>query len=72
VVEAWFHAGAANGFNVQPPDSPGGVADVVDLIMPDVQRQGLVRHKYERRIQREHLCIERQPHHAAAAGRDSP
>ena len=46
-LEAWFHAGAADGFNVMPPYFPNGLADFVDLVIPILQARGLFRTEYE-------------------------
>ena len=46
-MEAWFRGGAADGFNFLPPWLPGGLEDVVDSVVPELQRRGLVRTAYE-------------------------
>lgn len=64
-MEEWFMEGAADGFNVQPPDTPGGVNDFVDLVIPELQRRGLFRKEYEGTTLRESLGIARPVHPAA-------
>ena len=46
-MEHWFHGGAADGFNFLPPWLPGGLEDVVDQVVPELQRRGLMRTRYE-------------------------
>lgn len=55
VMEEWFTTGAADGFNVQCPSLPGGAADFVDLVVPELQRRGLFRAEYEETTLRERL-----------------
>jgi FMN-dependent oxidoreductase (nitrilotriacetate monooxygenase family) len=45
-LQAWFEGGAADGFNVMPPFLPGGLADFVRLVVPELQRRGLFRTRY--------------------------
>lgn len=56
-MEEWFHADAADGFNILPPWLPGGLEDVVDLVVPELQRRGLYRTAYAGRTLRDHLGI---------------
>ncbi len=46
-MEEWFEAGAADGFNVIPYKSPAAFFDFVDKVVPELQRRGLFRTKYE-------------------------
>jgi FMN-dependent oxidoreductase (nitrilotriacetate monooxygenase family) len=46
-MEEWFTQGAADGFNILPPYSPGGLRDVVEMVVPEMQRRGLFRTAYE-------------------------
>jgi FMN-dependent oxidoreductase (nitrilotriacetate monooxygenase family) len=57
LMEEWFTTGAADGFNVQPPDLPGSGRDFVDLVIPELQRRGLFRHEYEGRTLRDNLGL---------------
>ena len=34
-IEPWFHAGAADGFNIMPPILPGGLEDFVEHVVPN-------------------------------------
>ncbi|GAA5234253.1 LLM class flavin-dependent oxidoreductase [Verticiella sediminum] len=58
-MEEWIDAGAADGFNVQPPDTPGSVNDFVDMVIPELQRRGLFRTEYEGTTLRDHLGLPR-------------
>jgi FMN-dependent oxidoreductase (nitrilotriacetate monooxygenase family) len=46
-IEEWFHAGAADGFNVMPPLLPSGLDAFVDHVVPILQTRGLFRREYE-------------------------
>ena len=56
-MEEWFHHEAADGFNILPPWLPGGLDDVVDMVVPELQRRGLYRTAYEGSTLRENLGI---------------
>ena len=56
-MEEWFHHDAADGFNILPPWLPGGLEDVVDMVVPELQRRGLYRTAYEGKTLRENLGI---------------
>ncbi len=60
-MEAWFTAGAADGFNILPATLPGGLVQVVDQLVPELQRRGLFRTDYEGATLREHLGLRRPP-----------
>lgn len=64
ILEGWFSEGAADGFNIMPPVLPSGLADFVDLVIPELQRRGLYRTQYEGRTLREKLGL-RHPHNMA-------
>ncbi|MEK8127080.1 LLM class flavin-dependent oxidoreductase [Paenibacillus filicis] len=59
VMEEWFVAGAADGFNILPPYLPGGLDDFVDLVVPELQKRGLFRTEYEGTTLREHFGLSR-------------
>lgn len=65
-MEEWFHGEAADGFNILPPWLPGGLEDVVDLVVPELQRRGLYRTAYAGRTLRAHLGIAPPDHRRAA------
>lgn len=56
-MEEWFHNEAADGFNILPTWLPGGLEDVVDMVVPEIQRRGLFRTAYEGRTLRENLGL---------------
>ena len=46
-MEAWFRAGACDGFNLMCPSFPDGLEDVVELVVPILVERGLFRADYE-------------------------
>ena len=65
-MEAWVEADAADGFNILPTWLPGGLTDVVDQVVPELQRRGLFRTAYEGRTLRENLGLRRPDNQLAA------
>jgi FMN-dependent oxidoreductase (nitrilotriacetate monooxygenase family) len=58
-MQEWFEAEACDGFNVGPQTLPGGLADFVDLVIPELQRRGLFRTEYEGKTLRDRLGLAR-------------
>jgi FMN-dependent oxidoreductase (nitrilotriacetate monooxygenase family) len=58
-LEAWFRAGAADGFNVMPPFFPGQFDRFVELVVPILQERGLFRADYAGATLRDHLGLAR-------------
>ena len=56
-MEAWFEAGAADGFNITPTHLPHTIDDFVELVMPELRRRGRFRDEYEGRTLRENLGL---------------
>ena len=56
-MQEWFDAGACDGFNITPAMLPGGGADFVDMVVPELQRRGLFRTAYEGKTLRENLGL---------------
>jgi len=56
-MEHWFTAGACDGFNVLPLTFPKGLNDLVDLVIPELQRRGVFRKEYEGNTLRENLGL---------------
>ncbi|WP_223702185.1 LLM class flavin-dependent oxidoreductase [Sutcliffiella deserti] len=56
-MEVWFEAGVADGFNLMPPTLPDSLEDFVELIVPEMQRRGIFRKKYEGHTFRELLGL---------------
>jgi len=67
MMEEWFVAGAADGFNIMPPYLPGGLNDFVKYIVPELQRRGLFRTEYEGATLRENLGLQRPQSRYVAA-----
>jgi alkanesulfonate monooxygenase len=58
-MEAWLASEGADGFNVMFPYLPGGLDDVVERVVPELQRRGLFRRDYEGATLRENLGLKR-------------
>lgn len=58
-MEQWVSEKACDGFNMMPPLYPRDLQRFVDLIMPELQRRGLYRMRYEGTTLRENLGIKR-------------
>ncbi len=69
-MQEWFEAEACDGFNITPATLPGGGADFVELVVPELQRRGLFRTEYEGRTLRENLGL-RPARSRYSAGRQS-
>jgi N-acetyl-S-(2-succino)cysteine monooxygenase len=54
-LEAWYRGGAADGFNIMPLTMPRGLEDIVELLIPELQRRKLFRTEYEGKTLRENL-----------------
>jgi len=55
----WLAENAADGFTVVFPFLPQGLDDVVEKLVPELQRRGIFRHEYEGTTLREHLGLPR-------------
>jgi len=58
-MEEWLTTEGCDGFNVMFPYLPGGLDDFVDRVIPELQRRGLFRRKYEGKTLRENLGLRR-------------
>ncbi|OGA03317.1 MAG: nitrilotriacetate monooxygenase [Betaproteobacteria bacterium RIFCSPLOWO2_02_FULL_62_17] len=56
-LEMWFRSGGADGFNLMPLIFPQGLEDIVDQLIPELQRRGLFRTDYEGRTLRANLGL---------------
>ncbi len=65
-MAAWFESGACDGFVIAATHSPGAYEDVVRLVVPELQRRRLFRHRYTGTTLRDHLGLARP---AARVGR---
>lgn len=57
--QEWFVDGGCDGFNIMPPFLPGGLSDFVELVVPELQRRGLFRTRYDGNMLRDHLGLPR-------------
>jgi hypothetical protein len=57
VIERWFKAGAADGFNVMPPFFPGQFDAFADQVVPILQEHGVFRADYSGTTLRDHLGL---------------
>lgn len=60
-MQAWLESEACDGFNVMFPTVPSGLDDFVELVVPELQRRGLFREKYQGTTLRDHLGLRRPP-----------
>lgn len=60
-IEAWFTAGAADGFNLMPDVLPTGLETFVDTVVPILQKRGLFRRDYAGTTLRDHFGLPRPP-----------
>ncbi|MCP1144484.1 LLM class flavin-dependent oxidoreductase [Lysinibacillus endophyticus] len=61
-LQEWFENEAADGFNVMSPTFPDGLNDIVDLVIPELQRRGIFRTEYEGTTLRENLGLKNPTH----------
>ncbi|MGI4812737.1 MAG: LLM class flavin-dependent oxidoreductase [Janthinobacterium lividum] len=55
LFETWVDKQAADGFNLMVPWAPGGLDDIVDLLVPELQRRGRFRREYSGNTLRDNL-----------------
>jgi alkanesulfonate monooxygenase len=60
-IQFWFEERACDGFNIMFPYLPAGLDDFVDKVVPELQRRGLFRKRYEGSTLRDHLGLPRPP-----------
>jgi alkanesulfonate monooxygenase len=58
-MEEWLEARASDGFTLQFPYLPEGLDDVVERVIPELQRRGIFRREYEGATLRENLGVPR-------------
>jgi len=58
-MQAWLEEAGSDGFNIMFPWLPGGLDDVVDQLIPELQRRDLFRTEYEGGTLRETLGLPR-------------
>ena len=59
IMEEWFRAGAADGFNIEPAYLPGMFNEFVELVMPELRKRGLVKESYTGTTLRDHMGLPR-------------
>jgi FMN-dependent oxidoreductase (nitrilotriacetate monooxygenase family) len=65
-MEEWWRAGAADGFLLVSPALPEALLDFAEQVVPELQRRGITRTRYEGTTLRDHLELKRPVHPAAA------
>ena len=58
-MEEWVTTGAADGFNYMPPLFPGQLEEFIATVIPELQRRGLYRKRYEADTLRGNLGLPR-------------
>jgi FMN-dependent oxidoreductase (nitrilotriacetate monooxygenase family) len=58
-MQEWLETKGSDGFNVMFPYLPQGLDDVVERVVPELQRRGIFRKDYEGRTLRQHLGLPR-------------
>ena len=58
-MQAWLEGEGSDGFNVMFPYLPNGLNEFVDKVVPELQRRGIYRTRYEGRTLRENLGVPR-------------
>ena len=58
-MEEWLETRGSDGFTIMFPYLPQGLDDVVDRVIPEIQRRGLFRREYEGATLRENLGLPR-------------
>lgn len=56
-IEHWLDTGGADGFNLMPPTLPDMISDIVDHVVPELQRRGRFRTSYDGNTLRSHLDL---------------
>lgn len=59
LIQEWFEAGAADGFNVMPPSYPDGLDAFTSKVIPILQDRGLFRTEYTGSTLRDHYGLSR-------------
>ena len=58
-MQTWLDERGSDGFTIQFPFMPGGLEDVCDKLVPELQARGIFRKDYEGTTLREHLGLPR-------------
>jgi FMN-dependent oxidoreductase (nitrilotriacetate monooxygenase family) len=60
-LQQWFEEGACDGFNFMPAVNPVSFDDIMEKVVPELRRRGLVRTDYAGRTLRENLGVPASP-----------
>jgi hypothetical protein len=60
-MQAWFEAGAADGFMISGAVLPDGLTDFIDHVVPILQEGGVFRREYEADTLRGNLGLPKPP-----------
>jgi FMN-dependent oxidoreductase (nitrilotriacetate monooxygenase family) len=60
-MQEWFETDACDGFVIAATHSPGAYEDVVRMVVPELQRRGVFRQRYDGETLRDHLGLVRPP-----------
>ncbi|MGO4727415.1 MULTISPECIES: LLM class flavin-dependent oxidoreductase [unclassified Inquilinus] len=66
-LEAWFVAGAVDGYNLMFPLLPDDWVNFTETVVPELQRRGVFRQEYEPGTLRDRLGLSRPPNRFAVA-----
>ncbi len=66
MMQEWVEREACDGFIIQGSYFPGGFDDFCQMVVPELQRRGLMRTEYETRTLRDHLGLPRPRNRFAA------
>jgi hypothetical protein len=58
-MEEWMEAEACDGFVIAATHTPGAYEDVTRLVVPELQRRGVFRHRYAGDTLRDTLGLSR-------------
>ena len=58
-MQYWFENHACDGFIFQPPYLPGGLDDITQMLIPELQDRGLAATRYKGETLREHMGLRR-------------
>ena len=72
MMEQWVSERACDGFNVMPPLFPDSLQEFVDLVIPELQRRGVFRTRYEATTLRGNLGLTRPPWSAEGVVKRAP
>jgi len=67
-MQEWLEQRGSDGFTVNFPYLPGGLDDVCEKLIPELQRRGIFRTEYEGNTLREHLGLPRPENQFFRAG----